>query len=458
MIAERKPEGEEPLLEGAPSIDRLHDTLLRPVWEPPGRGWWALFLPAVAGTGLFAYSVFLTVTRGIGEWGNHIPVAWAFGIVNFVWWIGIGHAGTLISAILHLFEQGWRTSINRVAEAMTIFAVICAGMFPVLHLGRPWFAYWLIPYPDTMQVWPQFKSPLTWDVFAVSTYLTVSVIFWYVGMIPDMAALRDSSPGRFARYAYGALSLGWRGSSKAWRHYEMTYLLLAGLATPLVLSVHTIVSYDFAVSLLPGWHETIFPPYFVAGALHSGIAMVFTLLLPVRWALKLETVITPRHLDALAKLSICMSWLVGYGYATEHFINRYGGDQYDVHVYAARVTGHYAWIWACMVGFNVLVPQLLWWPRMRKNVFVLWFIALVVNLGMWSERFIIIVTSLYQDFVPSRWRDYSPRPVDIGLLVGSVCFFTACFLLFLRFLPPVPVSEVKKLHHQLEAEHDKAAA
>jgi len=441
-----------PLIAGAQTDASLHAALLRPVWEKPDRRWWMLFAPASAGTLLFLYCVFLTVTKGIGEWGNHIPVAWAFGIVNFVWWIGIGHAGTLISAILLLFLQQWRTSVNRIAEAMTIFAVACAGMFPILHLGRPWFAYWLLPYPDTMTVWPQFKSPLTWDIFAVSTYLTVSIIFWYVGMIPDLAALRDSSPTKLQRAVYGVLSLGWRGSTHAWRQYQIAYLLLAGLATPLVLSVHTIVSFDFAVSVLPGWHETIFPPYFVAGALHSGIAMVLTLVIPVRWALRLEPVITTRHLDALAKLSICMSWLVGYGYAMEHFVNRYGGDPYDVHVYAARVTGHYALIWAVMVGCNVVVPQIFWSAKLRANPWVLWIAAALINVGMWSERFIIVVTSLYQDFIPSHWRIYAPTRVDLGLLFGSMCLFTSMFLLFLRYLPPVPVSDVKELHHELTQE------
>jgi len=440
------------LIEGEQSNLSLHQSLLRPVWQPPGIRFWALMGPATVLTGIYFYSAFLTVTRGIGEWGNHIPVAWAFGIVNFVWWIGIGHAGTLISAILLLFLQKWRTSINRIAEAMTIFAVMCAGTFPLLHLGRPWYFYWLLPYPDTMHVWPQFKSPLTWDVFAVSTYLIVSIIFWYVGMVPDLAALRDSSPKKYQRALYGALSLGWRGSTHNWRQYQSVYLLLAGLATPLVLSVHTIVSFDFAVSILPGWHETVFPPYFVAGALHSGFAMVLMLVIPVRWALRLEHVITGRHLSALAKLAIATSWLVGYGYAMEHFINRYGGDQYDVHEYAARVTGHYAWIWALMITCNVLVPQFFWSKKLRHNTWFLWFAALLINVGMWCERFVIVVLSLYQDFIPSHWRDYAPRLVDLGLFFGSMGLFTLLFLLFLRYLPPVPVSDMKELHHELKKE------
>jgi molybdopterin-containing oxidoreductase family membrane subunit len=442
----------EALIAPGQDSDSLHQSLFRPVWQPTPSGWWLLFVPSLGAVGIFLVCVYLTVTRGIGEWGNQIPVAWGFGITDFVWWIGIGHAGTLISAILLLFIQKWRTSINRIAEAMTLFAVMCAGMFPVLHLGRPWYLYWLFPYPSTMRVWPQFRSPLTWDVVAVSTYFLVSLIFWFMGLVPDFAALRDSSPTRMKRIVYGICSLGWRGTSNQWRQYQMTYLLLGGLATPLVISVHSIVSFDFAVSLVPGWHETIFPPYFVAGAIFSGMAMVILLLVPIRWALKLEHVITQRHLDAANKVTLAMSWIVAYGYATEHFINRYTGNPYDVHQYATRVVGHYNVFWALMVGFNALVPQLFWSKRVRTTPWLMWPMALLINVGMYLERFIIVVNSLYRDYLPSRWRDFSPSLVDIGLLSGSVGVFLTGYLLFLRFIPPVPVSELKELEHELREE------
>jgi Ni/Fe-hydrogenase subunit HybB-like protein len=394
-----------------------------------------------------------TLAVGVGAWGNNIPVGWAFGIINFVWWIGIGHAGTLISAILLLFQQRWRTSINRFAEAMTLFAVMCAGLYPVLHLGRPWFAYWLVPYPSTLAVYPQFKSPLVWDVFAISTYFTVSFLFWYLGLLPDLAALRDSSLSRAKRIIYGFFSLGWRGSGRHWADYKVAYLLLAGIATPLVISVHTIVSFDFAESILPGWHATIFPPYFVAGAVFSGFAMVMTLLVPARSALGLKHVITLRHLENMNKVILATGLMVSYGYLCEHFIAWYSGNQYEKYVFHNRAAGPYAPVYWLMLFCNVLVPQLFWVERFRRSLVVMWIASVLVNVGMWSERFIIIVTSLHRDFLPSKWEMYTPTWVDWGLYVGSLGLFSTLFLLFLRFVPAVAVSEVKELRAELEGAH-----
>jgi molybdopterin-containing oxidoreductase family membrane subunit len=404
----------------------------------------------MAGTGVLFTAITITIARGIGMWGNNIPVGWAFGIINFVWWIGIGHAGTLISAILLLFQQKWRTSINRFAEAMTLFAVMQAGIYPILHTGRPWFAYWMIPYPSTNSIWPQFKSPLMWDVFAVSTYFTTSLLFWYIGLIPDLASLRDSSTSRRARVAYGIFALGWRGSARHWHHYKIAYLLLAGLATPLVLSVHTIVSWDFALSILPGWHTTIFPPYFVAGAVFSGFAMVLTLMIPARRYMGLKHVITARHLEAMAKVMLCTGLIVTYGYLMEHFAAWYSGNPYEQYVFfVTRPRGPYAWAYFTQMFCNVIVPQMYWFRWARRNVWTLWVGAVLVNVGMWFERFNIIVTSLHQDFIPSNWAMYYPTWVDFSLLFGTICFFGTLFLLFLKFLPAVAVSEVKELNHEL---------
>jgi molybdopterin-containing oxidoreductase family membrane subunit len=384
-------------------------------------------------------------------WGNNIPVAWGFGIINFVWWIGIGHAGTFISAILLVLEQQhWRTSINRFTEGMTLFAVMQAGLFPLLHLGRPWFAYWLFPYPAVMDTWPQVRSALPWDAAAVSTYFTVSVMFWYLGLIPDFASLRDCAPTRRRRIVYGLLALGWRGSIQQWRHYKMAYLLLAGLATPLVLSVHSVVSLDFSITGLPGWHSTIFPPFFVAGAIFSGFAMVLTLIIPARRVFHLENVITPRHFDAMGKMLLIMSWIATYSYIAEIFIAWYSGDRYEMyqHLYN-RPFGWYAWAFYVMVACNCLVTQVLWSRRMRRNVKVLFVLALLVNLGMWLERFEIIVVSLSRDFLPSAWHIFIPSWVDLGLLTGSLGFFGLLFLLFLRFVPFIPVAEMKQLRAEL---------
>jgi Ni/Fe-hydrogenase subunit HybB-like protein len=445
-----------PLVEGLQDDGTLNKTLNAYVWQPPQRGWLALVLIGLAGTGMLFAAITITIAKGIGMWGNNIPVGWAFGIINFVWWIGIGHAGTLISAILLLFQQKWRTSINRFAEAMTLFAVLQAALFPVLHTGRPWFAiYWLFPYPSTNSIWPQFKSPLMWDVFAVSTYFITSLLFWYLGLIPDLASLRDSSTSRRARVTYGIFALGWRGSARHWHHYKIAYLLLAGLATPLVLSVHTIVSWDFALSILPGWHTTIFPPYFVAGAVFSGFAMVLTLMIPARRFMGLKHVITPRHLESMAKVMLCTGLIVDYGYLMEHFIAWYSGNVYEQYVFfVTRPKGPYAWAYYLQLFCNVVVPQMYWLKWARRNIWTLWIGAVLINVGMWFERFNIIVTSLHQDFIPSNWAMYYPTWVDLSLLGGTICFFGLLFLLFLKFLPAVAVSEVKELNHEL---HEGAA-
>jgi Ni/Fe-hydrogenase subunit HybB-like protein len=442
-----------PVLVGRPGDRALTEDLFRPVWGKTRRGWLALLGICMGVSGLLWAGATYTIYKGIGAWGNNIPVAWGFGIINFVWWIGIGHAGTLISAILLLFQQKWRTSINRFAEAMTLFAVMQAGLFPILHLGRPWFAFWLFPYPSTLGIWPNFKSPLLWDVFAVSTYLTVSFLFWYVGLLPDLAALRDASKSRAARVAYGIFSLGWRGSARAWRHYRIAYLLLAGLATPLVLSVHTIVSFDFAVSQLPGWHTTIFPPYFVAGAIFSGFAMVLTLMIPARKVFGFEHVITQRHIDNMTKVTLATGMMVAYGYAMEHFIAWYSGNPYEMHVFfQTRQRGFYAPVYWLMLFCNVVVPQIFWSPKVRRNLVVVWIASLLINVGMWTERFNIIVTSLHQDFLPSSWATYVPTIVDWSIFVGTLGFFGTLFLLFLRFVPSVSASEVKELRRELEHE------
>jgi Ni/Fe-hydrogenase subunit HybB-like protein len=408
-------------------------------------GWYAGFGAAFLLTALLLVSLTYLSVKGIGIWGNNIPVAWAFDITNFVWWIGIGHAGTLISAILLLLKQTWRTSINRFAEAMTLFAVACAAIFPLFHTGRPWLAYWLVPYPNTMDLWPQFRSPLIWDVFAVSTYGTVSLLFWFVGLIPDLATLRDRSQSRVGRVIYGMLAMGWRGSARHWHRYETAYLLLAGLATPLVVSVHTVVSFDFAISILPGWHTTIFPPYFVAGAIYSGFAMVLTLAIPIRAVYRLEDFITMRHLNNMAKVMLVTGLIVAYGYMTEAFIAWYSADRYEGFVPINRLTGPYAVAYWALLLCNIAVPQMLWLKRVRVNVPALFAIALVVNVGMWLERFIIIVTSLHRDFLPSAWGMYAPTFWDWSTLVGTIGLFLALLFLFLRFLPMISIFEMRAI-------------
>jgi molybdopterin-containing oxidoreductase family membrane subunit len=439
----------EPLLRGAHTDASLTDTLLAFNRVAPPRAWLALLTVTAGLAGVLLLCILYTLFVGIGAWGNNTTVGWAFDIINFVWWIGIGHAGTLISAILLLFQQQWRTSINRAAEAMTLFAVLCAALYPALHTGRPWLLYWFFPYPTTLHVWPQFKSPLMWDVFAISTYGLTSLLFWYLGLIPDLGALRDSSAGTFARRVYGAMSFGWRGSARHWQHWKVAYLLLAGISTPLVLSVHTIVSFDFAVSVLPGWHTTIFPPYFVAGAVFSGFAMVLTLLVPVRRFLGLQDVITVRHFENMNKVILVTGLIVTYGYVMEHFVAWYGGSPYEAFVFRNRREGPYAPVFWLMVFCNCVVPNIYWSKRMRTSLPVMWVASLLINVGMWCERFIIIVTSLHRDFLPSSWAMYTPTWVDWGLFTGTIGFFGLLFLLFLKLLPAVAVSEVKELRHEL---------
>src|SRR5205085_9018637 len=383
------------------------------------------------------YAITWLLIRGVGIWGINIPVGWGFAIVNFVWWIGIGHAGTLISAILLLLHQKWRTSINRFAEAMTLFAVACAGLFPLLHMGRPQFFYWLTPYPNTMDLWPQWRSPLVWDVFAVSTYLTVSLLFWYVGLIPDLATLRDRSQHPVGRVVYGILAMGWRGSARHWHRYDMAYLLLAGLATPLVLSLHTIVSFDFAVGIIPGWHATIFPPYFVAGAIYAGFAMVLLLTIPLRKIYGLESFITMRHMENMAKVMLATGLIVFYGYLMEAFFGWYSGNHYERFMVWNRMHGPYAPYYWTLIFCNGFTPQLLWIKKFRSNLLFLWIIAVIVSIGMWLERFVIIVTSLHRDFLPSSWGMYQPTQWDWSMFIGTIGFFFALLFLFIRFLPMI---------------------
>jgi Ni/Fe-hydrogenase subunit HybB-like protein len=439
-----------PVLVGRPDDRALTAELVEPVLGPARPGFKFLVLILLGGAGFWTISLLTTLFVGIGAWGNNIPVAWAWDITNFVWWIGIGHAGTLISAILLLFQQKWRTSINRFAEAMTLFAVAMAGIYPVIHLGRPWYAWWLFPYPSTLKLWPNFKSALPWDVFAISTYATVSFLFWYLGLIPDLATLRDIAKTRGRRLVYGVLSFGWRGSARHWRHYRIGYLLLAGLSTPLVVSVHTIVSFDFAISQLPGWHTTIFPPYFVAGAIFSGFAMVLTLMIPARRILGYQRVVTERHLDNMAKVILATGWMVFFGYLMEWFMAWYSGNPFEAFAFLNRLTGPYQPIYLAQLFCNVVAPQVFWFPAMRRNEVVLFIVSILVNVGMWAERFTIIAVSLHRDFLPSSWGMYYPTWVDMGLYFGSISIFLLLFVLFLRFLPAIPLFEVKELRRELE--------
>jgi Ni/Fe-hydrogenase subunit HybB-like protein len=397
---------------------------------------------------LFCLAAVITV--GVGLFGIMIPVAWGFDIVNFVWWIGIGHAGTLISAILLLLRQQWRQSINRFAEAMTLFAVACAGLYPLIHLGRPWFFYWLLPYPNTMGIQPQFRSPLVWDVFAVSTYFTVSLLFWFLGLIPDLATLRDRARRRIPRFIYGMLAMGWRGSALHWHRYEIAYLLLAGLATPLVISVHTVVSFDFAVALVPGWHSTIFPPYFVAGAIYSGFAMVLTIAIPLRRLYKLEDLITMRHLKNMGMVMLATGMIVAYGYMIETFMAWYSGDIFEKYMMMNRMFGPYGWMYWLLILFNILIPQALWFRSLQTNVMALFVIAISVNIGMWLERYVIVVVSLHRDHMPSAWGMYSGTIVDYGVFAGTLGLFVALLFLFIRVLPMISIFEMRELVHEEE--------
>jgi Ni/Fe-hydrogenase subunit HybB-like protein len=413
--------------------------------RPAGLGWFLGFSLAFGLVMILGMSLAYLIAKGVGIWGINIPVGWGFAIVNFVWWIGIGHAGTLISAILLLLNQKWRTSINRFAEAMTLFAVACAGIFPLIHTGRPWYAFWMFPYPSTMGIWPQFRSPLIWDVFAVSTYGTVSLLFWFVGLLPDLATLRDRAKSRAGQMIYGMLAMGWRGSARHWHRYQSAYLLLAGLATPLVVSVHTVVSFDFAVAIVPGWHTTIFPPYFVAGAIYSGFAMVLTIAIPLRKFYGLEDFITMRHLENMAKVMLATGLIVAYGYMMEFFMGFYGGNKYDTFLAWNRLHGPYAPFYWSLILCNIVIPQLLWFHRIRTNVIVLFLLSLVVNVGMWLERFVIVVLSLHRDYMPSAWGRYSPTVWDWATFAGTIGLFVTLLFLFVRALPVISIAEMREL-------------
>ncbi len=446
------PRRRAPLVTGDQDFASVTETVTHLALRKPPRAWYIAFGISMALLGLLGVLILYLILSGVGVWGNNQPVAWGFPIVNFVFWVGIGHAGTLISAILFLFRQNWRTGINRFAEAMTIFAVVCAGLFPGIHVGRLWLAYWLVPYPNQMAMWPNFRSPLLWDVFAVGTYATVSLLFWYVGMIPDLATLRDRATTKIRKIVYGLLALGWRGSNRHWQRFEKAYLLLAALATPLVLSVHSVVSFDFAVSQVPGWHTTIFPPYFVAGAIFGGFAMVLALAIPARQWFGLKDLITPRHVDNMAKILLGVGLMVTYAYATEVFIAWYGQSPNEQFAFINRAFGQSGWAYWVMVTCNCFIPQLLWFGKLRRNLWLLWGVAVAVNVGMWFERFVIIL-SLERDFVPSSWGQFMPTWVDMGMLVGSFGLFFTLFLLFCRYLPMVAIAEVKTVMPQAHAGH-----
>ena len=423
-----------------------------PVW------WWWAFVPSVVLMTVMFGCIAYLISTGVGVWGLNHPIGWAWDITNFVFWIGIGHAGTLISAILFLLRQKWRTSVNRAAEAMTLFAVACAGIFPLIHVGRIWFAWWLFPLPNSNSIWPQFRSPLLWDVFAVSTYGTVSLLFWYTGLVPDLATMRDRAKDKVRKFIYGLFALGWTGSNRHWSNYEKAYLLLAGLSTPLVLSVHSIVSFDFAVSQVPGWHTTIFPPYFVAGAVFSGFGMVLTLLVPLRTICKLEEIVTVKHVDMMCKVILATGSIVGYAYGMEFFIAWYGGNPYELYAFKNRAFGPYWWAYWSMITCNVICPHLFWKKSWRRNMVFVFVVSIFVNIGMWFERFVIIVTSLHRDYLPSNWGYFSPTWVDIVTFVGSFGLFFTLFLLFMRFLPMIAISEVKGVTPQADPHHPLGGA
>jgi molybdopterin-containing oxidoreductase family membrane subunit len=436
-----------PILEAGHTFGTVTDKISAIVLTRPLNRRWVLgFGISFALTMMLLVAVTYLLLEGVGIWGINSPVMWGFAITNFVWWIGIGHAGTLISAILLLLKQDWRTSINRFAEAMTLFAVACAGIYPLIHLGRPWLFYWLFPYPNTMALWPQWRSPLIWDVFAVSTYATVSLLFWYVGLIPDLATLRDRSASRLGRVVYGALAMGWRGSARHWHRYKTAYLLLAGLATPLVVSVHTVVSLDFTVGIIPGWHSTIFPPYFVAGAIYSGFAMVVTLTIPMRAAYGLHDFITAKHLDNMAKVLLATGLIVCYGYLMETFMAWYGRNPYEGFLMLKeRPFGPYSHTYVMLILFNCITPQFLWVPGIRHNPILFWAISIIINIGMWLERYVIIVVSLHADFLPSSWSMFHGTRWDYMTFYGTIGLFGTLLFLFLRFLPVISITEMREL-------------
>ena len=434
----------QPLVDGDKSPHEVTEDVCRPLEGRAGRLWWVAFLAALSLLGVGIAAIVYLFATGIGVWGLNRTVGWGFDITNFVFWVGIGHAGTLISAVLFLFRQRWRTAVNRSAEAMTIIAVMCAGLFPLIHMGRPWLAFFVFPYPNFRgPLWINFRSALCWDVFAISTYFLISLGFWYIGLVPDLATLRDRATSKIKRFLFGFFSLGWDGSMRIWNRYETVYLLLAGLATPLVFSVHTIVSMDFATAVIPGWHTTIFPPYFVSGAIFSGLAMVLTLMLIARKTMHLEQYITVRHVGAMSKLIIATGGIVATAYGTEFFIAWYSGNEFELFVFINRALGPYAWAYWTMVTCNVLVPQFLWFRKVRENMLVVWILSILINVGMWFERFVIIVTSLHRDFLPSSWTEYAPTMIEVATLLGSFGLFFTLFLLFCRFLPVIAMGEVK---------------
>jgi len=451
----RPPQARPPLVVGNKSLAEVTGDICRPMECQPTALWYAAFSVSFATLIVGTAAVTYQIATGIGTWGLNKTVGWAFDITNFVFWIGIGHAGTLISAVLFLFRQRWRTAVNRSAEAMTLFAVMCAGLFPLIHMGRPWFAFWVIPYPNTRgPLWVNFKSPLLWDVFAISTYLTISAVFWYLGLLPDLATIRDRSPAGPRKKWTTLLSFGWNGSARTWHRYETVYLLLAGLATPLVFSVHSIVSMDFATAVLPGWHSTIFPPYFVAGAIFSGLAMVLTLMLIARKTMRLEHFITPTHIDRMCKLMLAMGSIVALAYATEFFMAAYGGNPYEQFVMKNRALGPMRWAYWTMVSCNVILPQLLWFRAVRSRLGLVFILSIVVNIGMWFERFVIIVTSLHRDFLPSSWAHYVPTTIEVATLAGSFGLFFTCFLIFCRLAPTIAMAEIKGMMGHRRAEEN----
>ena len=439
----------EPLVTGAKTYHQITEDIIRPIEMKPSRLWYVGFIISVGLLCFGIWSVTMEVTYGVGQWNLNKTIGWGWDITNFVWWVGIGHAGTLISAILLLFRQGWRTGVNRAAEAMTIFAVMCAGQFPIWHMGRVWMAFFVLPYPNTRgPLWVNFNSPLLWDVFAISTYFTVSLLFWYSGLLPDLASVRDRAKLKWRKMMYGVLSFGWTGSTKHWQRHESLSLVLAGLSTPLVLSVHTIVSFDFATSIVPGWHTTIFPPYFVAGAVFSGFAMVQTLLIVTRKVLKLEDYITLEHIEVMNKVIVLTGSIVGVAYITELFISWYGQNPYEAAAFRNRwdLTTPYAWSYYIMMGCNVLSPQFFWFKKLRRNILFTFFMSILVNVGMWFERFVIIVTSVYRDYLPSSWSTYyAPSIFEVGFYLGTFGLFFTCYFLFAKFFPVIALAEIKHI-------------
>ena len=449
---------DKPLLENNPTFASLTDEISGITERKTPKVWYLALAAAMSLLMVLFGSIGYLIYEGTGIWGLNNPVGWGWAIINFVWWVGIGHAGTLISAILFLLRQRWRTSINRFAEAMTLFAISCALIFPAIHVGRIWVVYWMFPVPNQMSMWPNFRSPLLWDVFAVSTYFAASLLFWYTGLIPDLATLRDRAKvtgKKIKTLIFGIFALGWRGGNRQWKHYELAYLILAGISTPLVLSVHSVVSTDFAVSVLPGWHTTIFPPYFVAGAIFSGFAMVVTLSIIARKIFHIEHLITIDHLEKMNKIMLLTGMMVGYAYSMEFFIAWYSGNIYEQFVFINRAFGNYAWAYWIMISCNVLVPQIYWFKKLRRNIAVMFIATIFINIGMWFERFVIVVSSLSRDFLPSAWDYYSPTIWDISTFVGSFGLFFTLFLLFIRFLPMISMSEVKSVLPQADPHHGK---